>query len=174
VNDSVSGAGPVPRRVIVADSAAWASPLAIRAALSQAWGDGHGVLVTGSRPSGADRAAAALWRSWGGQVQRHESRWALHRRPTDATTGAGRRPAAGADVCVSFAGGGRVAAHEQVATAVDRARRQVEALTQQRPPSARTAEDRTSHDDHHDQDHDGDQDQDAAGCGDGDEQGDGS
>jgi len=72
-----------PRRVLVHGEGTFTSPWAMRAALAQAWGDGRGVLVTGSRSSGAERMAERVWRAWGGRVEATPRGWGLHRhRPT--------------------------------------------------------------------------------------------
>ena len=127
-----SGAGEVaPRRVLVHGESTFTSPWAVRAALTQAWGDGRGVLVTGTRRTGAERMAERLWRSWGGRVEAHPRGWGLHRHrpdhPARPTTG----HAAGADVHVSVGRHARVTAHEQTGTAVERARRAVQALARE-------------------------------------------
>jgi hypothetical protein len=117
----------------VANTSSWVSPATIRTALAQAWGDGRGVLVTGSRPSVSDRFAERLWRRWGGQLERHPHRWALHRHATDTPARATTRRAAGADVCVAFGNGARVSSHDDCHAALDRARRSVHALTHNHP-----------------------------------------
>ena len=90
--------GVAPRRVLVHGENTLTSPYAMRTALTQAWGEGHGVLVTGSHPTGAERMAERLWRSWGGRVEAHPRGWGLHRHrpdhPARPTTGRPRhRPA---------------------------------------------------------------------------------
>ncbi|WP_445185132.1 hypothetical protein ACTXG6_43510 [Pseudonocardia sp. Cha107L01] len=124
-------AGVAPRRVLVSGERTFTSPWAMRGALEQAWGDGRGVLVTGSRPSGAERMAERLWRAWGGRVEAHPRGWGLHRHrpdhPARPTTG----HAAGVDVHVSVGRHARVTAHEQAGAAVVRARLAVAHLTGQ-------------------------------------------
>jgi len=99
--------------------------------LEQAWGDGRGVLVTGSRPSGAERMAQRLWRAWGGRVEAHPRGWGLHRHcpdhPARPTTG----HAAGADIHLSVGRHARAVAHEATGAAVERARHAVAQLAHQ-------------------------------------------
>jgi hypothetical protein len=120
-----------PRRVLVHGEATFTSPFAVRAALAQAWGDGRGVLVTGSRSSGAERMAERLWRAWGGRVEAHPRGWGLHRHrpdhPARPTTG----HAAGADIHLTVGRHARAVAHEATGAAVERARRAVAQLADQ-------------------------------------------
>ena len=139
-------AGVAPRRVLVSGERTFTSPWAMRAALEQAWGDGRGVLVTGSRPSGAERMAQRLWRAWGGQVEAHPHGWGLHRHrpghPARPTTG----HAAGADVHVSVGRHARVTAHEQTGAAVERAQLAVAQLTRQHHDTETDDDSQTTHD----------------------------
>jgi hypothetical protein len=126
-----SPAGVAPRRVLVHGDSTFTSPWAMRAALEQAWGDGRGVLVTGSHPSSAERMAERLWRARGGRVEAHPRGWGLHRHrpdhPARPTTG----HAAGADVHVSVGRHARITAHEQTGAAVERARLAVAQLSRE-------------------------------------------
>ena len=120
--------GAPARRVLVHAEQMFASPWAIRAALASAWGDGRGVLVTGSRRTGAERMAERVWRAWGGRVEAHPRGWGLHQHrpdhPARPTTG----HAAGADIHLTVGRHARAVAHEPTGPAVERMRRAVEQL----------------------------------------------
>ena len=81
-------------------SRTWTDETGRREALREQWSDGGAVLVTGACPQGADVIAEGIWRSWGGQVERHPADW---REGRDAGM---RRNAAmvslGADTCLAF------------------------------------------------------------------------
>ena len=152
------------RRVVVTDSPAWGSPLAVRAALAQAWGDGQAVLVTRPRRGPSDRMAERIWRSWGGQVQAHPHRWDVHHGRHEHRDQAGRRLGSN-DLTVSFRGGGnRLVDHHiaagDYAAAVTRAQRSVTELREH--PDTDQAEHARHHSDH-DSDRDSDQDADGRG-----------
>jgi hypothetical protein len=122
-----SGVVP-PRRVLVHAEQAFTSPWAVRAALTAAWGDGRGVLVTGSRRTGAERMAERLWRSWGGRVEAHPRGWGLHQHRPDHPARPATGHAAGADIHLTVGRHARAVAHEATGAAVERARRAVQQL----------------------------------------------
>jgi hypothetical protein len=94
------GARSPMHRVLVTGSRNWTDEEAIADALAGHWHDGNALLVTGACPCGADEIAERIWRSCGGQIERHPADWTTGR---DAGM---RRNAAivalGADVCLAF------------------------------------------------------------------------
>jgi hypothetical protein len=87
------------RRVLVTGSRTWTDETVIRGALREHWQPGT-VLVTGACPRGADAIAERLWRSWGGQAERHPADWAAGRGAGFARNAA--MAARGADACLAF------------------------------------------------------------------------
>ena len=88
-----------PRRVLVTGSRTWTSHGVIADALRGQFHPGT-VLVTGGCPRGADAIAEQLWRSWGGQVERHPADWATGRAPGWPATPRWSPPAP--DACLAF------------------------------------------------------------------------
>ena len=88
-----------PRRVLVTGSRTWTSHGVIADALRGQFHPGT-VLVTGGCPRGADAIAEQLWRSWGGQVERHPADWATGRGAGFARNAA--MVTLGADACLAF------------------------------------------------------------------------
>ncbi|MDQ2811521.1 MAG: DUF2493 domain-containing protein [Actinomycetota bacterium] len=88
------------RRILVTGSRTWAGTTVIRAALARYYHPAA-ILVSGACPRGADAIAEHIWRSWGGQVERHPADWdrygksAGFRRNAEMVT-------AGAAVCLAF------------------------------------------------------------------------
>ena len=87
------------RRVLVTGSRDWADRQAIAAALRD-WQAPGAVLVHGGA-RGADRIAAALWRSWGLRDEPHPADWHRHGRAAGPIRNQ-QMVAAGADVCLAF------------------------------------------------------------------------
>ena len=100
VDNIDQGARSPAYRVLVTGSRTWTDEAAIADSLAGHWHDGNALLVTGACPSGADEIAERIWRSRGGQIERHPAGWTTGR---DAGM---RRNAAmvalGADVCLAF------------------------------------------------------------------------
>jgi DNA polymerase-1 len=91
----------LPRwRVLVTGSRAWADEAVITAALREHWHGGDALLVSGTCPRGADAIAERVWKSWGGQVERHPADWASGRDAGMRRNAA--MVAAGADICLAF------------------------------------------------------------------------
>ena len=91
--------GQPGRRVLVTGSRTWTDETVIGDALHEHWAPGA-ILVSGACPRGADAIAEQLWRSRGGQVERHPADWA-----TGRGAGFGRNAAMvalGADICLAF------------------------------------------------------------------------
>lgn len=99
---AATGAQPVARpgrRVLVTGSRDWTDQQTIAVALREWRAPGAVLLHGGAR--GADRIAAAVWRSWGLRDEAHPADW--------QRSGRGAGPvrnqlmvAAGADVCLAF------------------------------------------------------------------------
>jgi hypothetical protein len=88
-----------PTRVLVTGSRTWTDNAVIRDALAPFRAPGA-VLVHGDAP-GADRIAAAIWRSWGLGTEPHPAHWAQHGRAAGFLRNR-HMVALGADVCVAF------------------------------------------------------------------------
>ena len=86
------------RRVLVTGSRIWTDQAVIADVLRGYFHPGA-VLVTGACPRGADAIAERLWRSWGGQAERHPADW-----PSGRGAGFARNAAMvalGADACLA-------------------------------------------------------------------------
>jgi hypothetical protein len=87
-------------RILVTGSRTWTDTQVIRKALAEYFHP-EAILVTGACPRGADAIAEHIWRSWGGQVERHPADWhrygrsAGYRRNADMVS-------LGAVVCLAF------------------------------------------------------------------------
>jgi hypothetical protein len=88
------------RRLLVTGSRSWNDWDAIRSVLAARYSPDT-VLVTGACPQGADAIAEAVWRRFGGDVERHPAQWSKHGR----AAGPRRNKAMvelGADECLAF------------------------------------------------------------------------
>jgi hypothetical protein len=92
-------------RILVTGSQEWADGGSVHRVLKALWTLAPGaVLVSGACPRGADALAEAVWRSLGGEVERHRPVW----RPggvLDPAAGMRRSEKMvqlGADLCVAF------------------------------------------------------------------------
>jgi Bifunctional DNA primase/polymerase, N-terminal/YspA, cpYpsA-related SLOG family len=88
------------RRVMVTGSRTWDDGQAIVTGLSEQWGEGDAVLVTGGCPRGADRIAAQIWESWGGRAEQYPADWSAGRGAGFARNTQLAR--SGVDVCLAF------------------------------------------------------------------------
>ncbi|WP_194819321.1 SLOG family protein [Nocardia sp. XZ_19_385] len=90
---------PPEFRILVTGSRSWDNAVTIREAL-QPYRTRGAVLVHGDAP-GADRLAAKIWTTWGGQVEAHPANWDAHGKAAGYRRNE-QMVRFGADICLAF------------------------------------------------------------------------